>query len=230
VVRQSIQIFCLMLALLVPGGGGLLAANSDQDAKLDEVIEVLEALQAIPEKSIPPALWNNAAAVAVIPGVIKVGMVVGGRYGKGILSVRDADRGWSGPIFISITGGSVGWQIGAQSTDVILVFKSKKSIDGILEGKFTLGADAAMAAGPLGRKASAATDSQLKAEIYSYSRSRGLFVGIALDGAAVKIEHRDNARYYGVSEISAAKVVEGAVNVPGSADELKRVLIQQAKN
>ncbi|PUD98091.1 MAG: hypothetical protein C3L25_12495 [Candidatus Sedimenticola endophacoides] len=185
------------LFVLLAGGFVLPAvAGSDQEAKLAEVVEVLRELEAIPEQAIPPALLADARAVVIIPSVIKVGLVVGGRYGKGVVSLRREDGTWGAPLFLSLKGGSVGWQIGAQATDVILVFKTLQSVNGMLEGKFTLGADAAVAAGPIGRQASASTDAQLKAEIYSYSRSRGLFAGISLDGAVLGIEHGDNAACY----------------------------------
>ncbi|MET0094806.1 MAG: lipid-binding SYLF domain-containing protein, partial [Sedimenticola sp.] len=188
-------------------------------------------LQRIPEESIPPALLENAGAVAVIPNVVKVGLVIGGRYGKGIVTVRKEDGRWSDPLFLTVTGGSVGWQLGAQSTDVVLVFKSRKSVDSLVDGKFTLGADAAIAAGPVGRQAAAATDVQLQSEIFSYSRSRGLFVGIALDGASLEIQQMDNARYYKQPEITAQQIIDGmAVTRPESANQLIEMLSQQSKN
>jgi lipid-binding SYLF domain-containing protein len=210
--------------------GSLLApavamAESDQEAKMDEVIEVIETIRRIPEEQIPPALLKNAQGIAVIPNVIKVGLVVGGRYGKGVLSVRREDGSWSDPVFISITGGSVGWQIGAQSTDVVLVFKSRKSVEGLSKRKFTLGADAGVAAGPVGRQAAAATDAQLKAEIYSYSRSRGLFAGVSLDGAVVKIENDDNALYYRSFDLTPRQIIGGQVpRTPASAEVLRTLL------
>jgi lipid-binding SYLF domain-containing protein len=148
-----------------------------------------------------------------------------------VLCIRNDKREWGNPLFISVKGGSIGWQIGAQSTDVILVFKNKKSLKGILKGKFTLGADAAVAAGPVGRQAAAATDTQLKSEIYSYSRSRGLFVGIALDGASLKIEDKDNAGYYQKPQVTPEQIMAGeGLNVPVSTAELLRLFNQSAKN
>jgi len=159
-----------------------------------------------------------------------VGLVIGGRYGKGVVSVRKSDGNWSNPLFLSVSGGSIGWQIGAQSTDVILVFKSRKSVDDILTGKFTLGADASVAAGPVGRKASASTDFKMGSEIYSYSRSRGLFVGITLDGARLKIEHRDNASYYQSRSIRPAQIIAGnRISVPESTKKLQRILTRYAR-
>ncbi|MES9968247.1 MAG: lipid-binding SYLF domain-containing protein, partial [Sedimenticola sp.] len=168
---------------------------------------------------------------AVIPNVVKVGLVIGGRYGKGVVMVRKEDGRWSDPLFLTVTGGSVGWQLGAQSTDVVLVFKSRKSVDSLVDGKFTLGADAAIAAGPVGRQAAAATDVQLQSEIFSYSRSRGLFVGIALDGASLEIQQMDNARYYKQPEITAQQIIDGvAATRPESANQLIEMLSQQSKN
>ncbi len=158
--------------------------------------QVLNEIMAIPAQAIPQRLLADAEGIAIIPNVIKGGFVIGARYGRGTLVVRDGNRGWHAPVFITLTGGSVGWQAGVQSTDVILVFKTKRSIQGIFANKFTLGVDAGVAAGPVGRQASAATDLQLKAEIYSYARSRGLFLGASLDGTMLQIDQMANAAYY----------------------------------
>ena len=221
--------FLILAVMLLLFSGGALAVT-DQEAKISEVVSVLQAIDKIPEKKIPPALLANAQGIAIIPAVVKVGFVIGGRYGKGVVSVRKEDGSWSNPVFLSVTGGSIGWQIGAQSTDVILVFKSKRSIDGIINGKFTLGLDAAVAAGPLGRTASASTDAQLKAEIYSYSRSRGLFAGFALDGAALQIQNDDNANFYREFDLSASQIfAEENKKTPASAVELRQLLGEYAR-
>jgi lipid-binding SYLF domain-containing protein len=225
--KNGVGIFCFVFLGAFADGT---LANSDQEAKLDEVVEVLSKMDAIPEKTIPPKLLRNAEGIAIIPSVVKVGIILGGRYGKGVLCMRNENREWGNPLFISVKGGSIGWQVGAQSTDVILVFKNKKSLNGILKGKFTLGADASVAAGPVGRKAAAATDSQLKSEIYSYSRSRGLFVGVALDGASLKIEHKDNAGYYRKPEVTPDQVVDGeGLEIPASATQLLQLFNQYTK-
>lgn len=204
---------------------GTIEAGTRETKTVRTAVEVLEEITAIPEKGIPPSLLHDAQGIAVIPGVIKVGFVVGGRHGRGVLLIREKRAGWSNPVFVSITGGSVGWQIGAQSTDVILVFKSMKSIDGIMKGKFTLGADAAIAAGPVGRRAEAATDAQLKAEIYSYSRSRGLFAGVSVEGAALQIDDEANADFYGKEEVRAEEVLQGSkIPSPPAAIRLKEFL------
>lgn len=189
--------------------------------------EVLQQIMAIPEKGIPPQLFSDAAGVAIIPNVIKVGFVVGGRHGRGVLLVRDEAGAWSDPVFISITAGSVGWQIGAQSTDVVLVFRNRGSVENILQGKFTLGADAAVAAGPVGRRVEGATDIELKAEIYSYSRSRGLFAGISLEGSSLQIDHDAVERFYG-QDVRPRDVLEGRVKGKAEAEALHRQLDQAA--
>jgi lipid-binding SYLF domain-containing protein len=203
-------------------------AGSKEVAKVNDAIEVLEQIMEIPEKGIPPALMNNAEGIVIIPGVIKAGFIVGGRYGTGIVVTR-ANGGWSNPSFVSIAGGSIGWQIGAESTDIILVFKSKKGVSNMMKGKFTLGADAAVAAGPVGRQASAATDVELKAEIYSYSRSRGLFAGISLEGAALQIDDGANADFYGKEAIRASDIFsDKGIKAPPIVNKLKEVLAKYA--
>lgn len=224
--------FRILLILFLSGSMpfGAVLADGDQEAKMKEVIEVLKTMDKIPEEKIPPALLGNAQGITIIPAVVKVGFFLGGRYGKGVVCVRGPDGTWSNPVFLSVTGGSVGWQIGAQSTDVILVFKSQKSIDGIINGKFTLGLDGAVAAGPVGRKASASTDVQLNAEIYSYSRSRGLFAGVSLDGAVLSIKDDDNANYYKEFDLTASQIFAGEnKKIPASASKLKKLLNEYAK-
>jgi lipid-binding SYLF domain-containing protein len=184
-------------------------AGGEEWAKLDEATAVLWEIKSIPEQGIPPALLSSAHGVAVIPGLIKAGFIVGGRYGQGVMVVRSANGRWSNPTFITLTGGSVGWQIGAQSTDIVLVFKSSRSVDAMASGKFTLGADLSVAAGPVGRHAEAGTDSQLRAEILSYSRSRGLFAGVALEGAALQIDNSANAYFYGKQYITPWDIFDG---------------------
>jgi len=204
-------------------------AADKQGEKIDAAVKVMQQIMAVPEKGIPPTLLNNAYGIAVIPGVIKAGFIVGGRYGTGILSVREKGGQWSPPSFISLYGGSIGWQIGASSTDIILVFKTARSVEGIMHGKFTLGGDAAVAAGPVGRSAEAATDVQLKAEIYSYSRSRGIFAGISLEGADLKIDESDNAEFYGQAGISARDILAGRVpRTPPTVSKLRKVLTEYA--
>jgi lipid-binding SYLF domain-containing protein len=175
------------------------AAARDPDQTIGAASAVLDEFVDMRVRGIPAGLLAESHGVAIVPGVIKVGLVVGGQRGKGVVIVREADGSWRAPMFITLTGGSVGWQAGAQSTDVVLVFKTQRSVENLLDGKFTIGADAAAAAGPVGRRAAAATDAQLQAEIYSYSRTRGLFAGVSLDGSVLEVDDRLNAEYYGAA-------------------------------
>lgn len=191
----------LRLALLGLALGSSIAtgahAGPREDAQADNASRVLSEIQAIPESAIPDKLLDEAEAIVIVPDTIKAGLVLGGRRGRGVLSVRTPDGGWSAPSFVTLTGGSIGLQVGVQSADIILVFRTRRGLDSIVNGKFTLGADAGVAAGPLGRNAATATDGQLKAEIWSWSRARGLFAGVALDGAVLRIDHDANEAAYG---------------------------------
>lgn len=195
-----------------------LAADPAETVRKSE--QVLADLVAIPAKQIPQSLLARAQGIAVIPDVTKIGFIAGVRRGHGVVMVRDAEGEWSLPQFITLTGGSVGWQAGIQGTDVVLVFKSRKGVDGLMRGKFTIGADASVSAGPVGRNAEAATDTEFKAEILSYSRSRGLFAGVAIDGSALEIDQYANGIYYGSS------TVEAPARLPESAAQLRNYLVE----
>ena len=164
----------LALALVLFAAIALPAtAGEAENKRAENAVRVLKEIMMAPDKAIPKDLLENAHAIAVIPDVIKAGLVVGGRHGDGLISVKTRDGTWSNPSFIALTGGSIGFQAGVSSTDVVLVFRTQRGVDSIVHGKFTLGADASAAAGPVGRSATASTDAQLHAEIYSYSRARG---------------------------------------------------------
>lgn len=186
-------------------------AGEDEEKRAENAVRVLKEVMEAPDKAIPKDLLQGAHAIAVVPDVIKAGFVVGGRHGSGLISVKSRDGTWSNPSFISMTGGSFGFQAGVSSTDVILVFRTQRGVDSIVHGKFTLGADASAAAGPVGRTAQAATDAQLKAEIYSYSRARGLFAGAALDGTAITIDNDANQAVYGKG-VTARRILDGGVD------------------
>ncbi len=200
------------LALLLPA---MMAHAEDPPlVRATNSVRVLNEIMQAPDKAIPQDLLRNAKAIAVIPDMIKAGFIFGGRRGEGLISVKSPDGTWSNPSFVTMTGGSVGFQAGVSSTDVVLVFRTQHGVDSIVSGKFTLGADASAAAGPVGRTAQASTDAQLKAEIYSYSRSRGLFAGVALDGGVLRIDYDANAAVYGPG-ITPRRIFEGGVtNVP----------------
>lgn len=210
----------LLLALFAVSTSPL--AQDREEARLLVATQVLEEMNAMPDQAVPDWLLARAHGIAVIPDVVKVGLVFGGRRGKGVLVVRDSKGRWSNPVFVTLTGGSVGWQAGVQSTDVILVFTSAAGIEGITDGKITLGADASVAAGPVGRQTSAATDANLSAEVYSYSRAMGLFAGVAIDGTAMTIDRKANAAFYDKRDVTAGEVL--AENAPAPPPAARRYL------
>jgi lipid-binding SYLF domain-containing protein len=222
--------FLPVLVLALSAHVALPAVAGDvEDARADEASNVLVQILKIREESIPEKLLAEAQAIAVVPNVVKVGFVVGGRRGRGLIAVRGADGTWSNPSFVTMTGGSFGFQAGVQSADVVLVFRSAKGVDSIVNGKFTLGGDASVAAGPVGRSAQASTDEQLKAEIYSYSRARGLFAGVSLDGTALRIDNKSNEKVYGAHTTPRA-IFEGRASVPTDAVVRFRDALEEATN
>lgn len=213
-LRPYLRVLVLLLA-------GLFAttamAGSQEDERARNAVRVLTDFQAIPESAIPDKLLDEARAIVVVPDSIKAGLVIGGRRGHGLMAVKNPDGTWSNPSFVSLTGGSIGFQAGVQSSDIVLVFRSDRGLESIVNGKFTLGADAGVAAGPLGRNASTATDGELKAEIWSWSRARGLFAGVALDGAVLAIDDRANEAVYG-RDTTPRMIFEGRINAQPSSD------------
>jgi lipid-binding SYLF domain-containing protein len=195
-----------MAAMLVNVAG----AGAREEGRLLTATEVLDDVRAMPDVRIPDTLLAHAYGIAVIPDVTKVAFIFGGRHGNGVLVVRDKlNAPWSNPCFVSLTGGSWGLQAGAQSSDIILVFTTKRGVEGVAGGKFTLGADASVATGPVGRQGSAGTDITFDAEIYTYARTRGLFGGIALDGSVITIDRSANASVYQKSSITATEIFTG---------------------
>jgi lipid-binding SYLF domain-containing protein len=184
-------------------------AQAREESKLLVATEVLAELRGQRDDVIPDRLLQGAYGIAVIPDVTKIAFVVGGRRGNGVLVVRDATGRFTNPVFVSLTGGGVGWQIGWQSTDIVLVFTTRRGVEGLAGGQLTLGAGASVAAGPLGRQGEAAAG--LNAEVLSYSRNRGLFAGVSLDGTVLAIESGSNARFYGRSGVLASEILGGAV-------------------
>jgi SH3 domain-containing YSC84-like protein 1 len=171
-------------------------AQSDEAQRVQESITVFNEIMGAPDKAIPNSVLSKAEGLAVFPGTIKGGFVIGGQHGRGILSARTTG-GWSAPAFMSINGGSIGAQIGAQAVDVVLVIMSKQGLQNLVNNEFKIGADAGVAAGPVGRDASASTDVSMRAEILSYSRSRGLFAGVNLNGASISSDDDADKRFYG---------------------------------
>ena len=231
-MKRSGKIFLLALvvSLLLPSAG-VLAGNAKEIAKVEICADVIRQFVEIPEHSAPPALLRNAQAIAVIPGIIKAGFIAGGHYGWGVVVERKDDGSWSYPVFIKMMGGSLGFQAGVQSIDAIMVFKSKQSVERLARGKFTLGADAAAAAGPVGRDMSAATDITLKAEVYTYSRSRGLFAGVSLAGSVINVDYSATENFYGLSGLTATEVFEGTriQNPPPVTEHFLKILSRYTK-
>lgn len=184
----------LMFAAALAAPPALAQAREAQT--VEQCLKVLTEMQAMPDLGVPDWLLQRAEGIAVLPEVVKAGAFLGGRGGTGVLLLRQADGSWSNPLFVGIGAGSVGWQFGVQASDIVLVFTTRRSIEGIADGKVTLGGDAAAVAGPVGRSATAATSMTFDAEVYSYSRARGLFAGVSLEGSVLFIRDRSNARFY----------------------------------
>lgn len=194
-------------------------ASVESDGKrLAEAATVLKEIHAAPDKDIPQDLWEKAHCVAVIPSVKKAAFIVGGEYGKGVLSCRSG-ADWSAPSFLQLQKGSVGFQIGGESVDLVLLFMTDQSVNRLFDNKVALGAETSVAAGPVGRDARAMTDGQLKAQILSYSRAQGLFAGIDLTGGVLKADSSENKEFYGRG-LSAREILKDhKVNPPAAAEE-----------
>jgi len=217
------RILAVLLTVLALVSTGMAAhAQGREEARLLTSSQVLNDALGSPDQFIPTRLLERAYGIAVVPDVTKIAFFFGGRRGNGVLVARDPSGHFSDPIFVNLTGGSFGFQWGVTSTDVILVFTTKRSIDRIASGQLTLGADASVAAGPVGRTASAGTDPTLSAEVYSYSRSRGLFAGVALDGSALTIDNNADARFYDKGVVNAYDIIAGTVRT--NSDIARRYL------
>jgi lipid-binding SYLF domain-containing protein len=214
--KKALLITAILTMLAVPA-----LAGERQRIKLRTAIDVWKELMESPGHKVPKRLLEDARCVAVIPGVIKGAFVWGGHRGKGVLTCRHGD-GWSAPIFVNMTGGSFGFQIGGQAIDFVLFFVTDRSVRSLLKSEFTLGGDASVAAGPLGRTAEASTDLKLKAEIYSYGKARGLFAGISFQGARLAANQRWINDYYGKRLWPESVLFEDAVSSP--PPEAKRFL------
>src|SRR5690242_9725463 len=218
-MRSRIRLFATLATLLLACGATGAWAQAREQGRLLMAAQVLDELRSSRDQFIPDKLLERAYAIAVIPDMTKIAFFAGGRHGNGVMVVRDKDGRFGSPTFISLTGGSFGFQWGVQAMDIVLVFTTRKGVEGISGGKFTLGADASVAAGPLGRDASASTDATFRAEVYSYSRTRGVFAGLALDGAALRIDDDANDAFYGKRDVSASDITSGKVR---SDDESAR--------
>jgi SH3 domain-containing YSC84-like protein 1 len=219
-MKKAIASICLSFLLTGPA----FAASSKEDlqARIDSAKSVMEQIMSAEDHSIPMNILQQATCVAVVPGLLKGAFVFGGQYGQGVVTCRTG-HGWSGPVFIRMAGGSFGFQIGGQSTDLVLVAVNDRGLQDLLKNKFKIGGDASAAAGPVGRSGQAATDWKMNAELLSYSRNKGLFAGIDLDGTSVSQNREDTELYYGAPQ-HFETVLKGNVAVPpGSVDFVRTV-------
>ena len=189
---------------------------------------IFDEIMAAEDKSIPSAILGKATGIAIFPSTIKAGLVIGGLRGRGILSGRTAD-GWSSPAFLTLTGGSFGLQIGGESADIILVINGDRGLQNLVSNQFKIGTDAAIAAGPVGRDAQASTDIQLRAQILSYSRARGLFAGVTINGSTIRQDMDANERFYGKRLSTRQVVFEGQAGAPETVGEWRAALAKYAK-
>jgi lipid-binding SYLF domain-containing protein len=207
-VMKQVVVACAMCAMFA--GSAFAALSKDEVKRLNDAGAILSELRNSPDKGIPEELWSKAQCVVVIPSMKKAAFVVGGEYGSGVMSCRTKD--WSDPVFMQLAKGSWGLQIGAEQTDLVLLIMNRRGVDKLLEDKVSLGADASVAAGPVGRTGAAATDAQMSAEMLSYSRSQGVFAGIDLSGGVLRPDKEADARAYG-KNISARDVVMGTTHI-----------------
>jgi lipid-binding SYLF domain-containing protein len=216
-MRIRISLLAALAGLTLAVGATGAHAQAREEGKLLLASQVLEELRNSRDQMIPDRLLERAYGIAVIPDMTKIAFFAGGRRGNGVLVYRGKDGRFTNPIFITMTGGSFGWQWGVQSTDIVLVFTTPKGVEGITGGKVTLGADASVAAGPVGRNASASTDFSFKAEVYSYSRSRGVFAGLAVDGSVISIDDDENEAFYRKHGVTASDIASGTITTNDEA-------------
>jgi lipid-binding SYLF domain-containing protein len=220
VVMKTVFLTVLMLSL----SSGLLLADKKTDERLANAAKAFDEIMSAPDKGIPGSVLNKAECIAIVPGMTKGGFIVGGSFGRGALSCRGKDKsGWGAPVMIELGGGSVGFQIGAEATDVVMLIMNREGIDSLLKSKFTLGGEASVAGGPVGRETTAETDAAMKAKILSYSRSRGLFAGIELKGVTLHQDEDANKAVYG-KPMSAEEILKGVTPAPAGSKPLITIL------
>jgi lipid-binding SYLF domain-containing protein len=231
--KALMALICLSMA-----AGTSILAQSEEAERVAKATQVFEEIMAVPEKAIPEKILANADAIAVFPSTLKGGFGIGAHHGKGIISRRNRETGtWTAPGFLSLTGGSFGAQIGGQSLDLVLVVMNKNGLDSLLKSEFKIGADASVAAGPVGRAAEASTDLMMRAEILSYSRARGLFAGVSLNGSVINEDEDANRDFYGRPARNAQILDEsprpvgtsGNAPMPDSVSAWQKMLARHAK-
>ena len=221
-MHMRTSVLTLLAALALTGVTPAVHAQAREEGRLLYADQVLRDLRTQRDQAIPDRLLERAYGIAVFPDLTKLAFFAGGRRGHGVLVVRDKQGRFSNPVFVTMTGGSFGWQWGLQFTDIVLVFTTPKGVEGINGGKVTLGAGASVAAGPVGRDASAATDAGFKAEVYSYSRNKGVFAGLSLDGSVITIDDGANAAFYKKPGVTAGDIMAG--NVTTDDESARRFL------
>ncbi len=222
-IPAAVVVVCA-LAVAVP------VAQSDESRRISDAVIVLDEIMGAGDQSVPRSIMEKAEGIAVFPSLIKGGIIIGGQRGRGVLSARDPKTGeWSPPAFLTITGGSIGAQIGAQAVDLILVVQNRRGLEQLVRNQFKIGADAAVAAGPVGRDAGASTDIQRRAQILSYSRTRGLFAGVSLNGSTIRQDRDANERFYGQYFRTGQIVFDGRAGSPDPVGEWKAALDKYSK-
>ena len=232
-LRLSVIVWLCALAMAVLATAVVATAADDQgtESKATDRVQaagdVLNAIQAAPDSGIPQEILGSAECVAVVPSMLKGGFIVGAKYGRGLASCR-TPKGWSAPAFFLVTGGSFGLQIGGQAVDLVMLIMNKDGMQHLLSSKFALGADASVAAGPVGRHAEGNTDWKMRAQVLTYSRARGVFAGVSLNGAVVKLDKNSTREFYGHMVTSKAALT-GEIDPPAAADPFLRTLAKWAQ-
>jgi lipid-binding SYLF domain-containing protein len=227
--RRALPFIALLVAIAIVTP--MRAQKSEEEQKrINNALMVLDEIMAAADKAVPRSIMENAEGIAIFPSLLKGGIIVGAQHGRGVLSVRDKQNGgWSSPAFLTITGGSFGAQIGAQAIDLVLVINNQRGLEQLVKNQFKIGADASVTAGPVGRDASASTDIQLRAQILSYSRSRGLFAGVALNGSTIRQDRDANERLYGIGYRTGQIVFDGLGGSPEPVASWKATLTKYAR-
>jgi SH3 domain-containing YSC84-like protein 1 len=222
------KVIALVSGLLLCSAAALADVSSSEAKRLDEAAAVVRQFTATPDKAIPENLWASAECVTVVPGLKKAAFIVGGEYGKGVMSCR-AGQTWSAPIFVELQKGSAGFQIGAEQVDLVLLMMNRNGVDKLLSDKTNLGGDASIAAGPVGRSASASTDARLTAGILAYSRAQGAFAGINLSGGVLRPDKDANERMFGPTVTARDVLFKNNVPVPAPAQAFVRTLREETR-
>lgn len=217
-----------LLLLFLVSTAAVAADRADEVKRLQRATQVFKEMMRTPDKGIPQDLLDKSECIAVVPGLKKGGLGIGGKYGKGLAMCRKKDRSWTAPSFLTIEGGSIGLQIGFEQIDVIMLIMNRNGIDKLIGDKFTIGADASAAAGPVGRQTAAQTNIRMDAQILTYSRAKGLFAGISLDGATLRQDKDDNRDFYGKDIDARTILLEGTVPMPAEARPLASALSWQS--